>query len=96
MMEFDYYNDLAGEPFENYYKFVREVADEDSELCTTAQANLEKGIYSVGCLNPEKETGVSCKLDPGPNLYDIARAQTNSDRLSRKSLGHRPGRAREG
>lgn len=61
-MEFDYYNTITGEPFEEYYKFVREVADEDTELCTRAQANLEKGIYSIGCLNPEKETGVSCEL----------------------------------
>lgn len=59
-MEFDYYNDVAAdtEEFEDYYRFVRQVADEDGELCENAQANLEKGIYSQGCLNPEKETGV--------------------------------------
>ncbi len=57
-MEFDYYNDLTGAKFEEYYRFVREVADEDSELCELTQSNLEKGVYTEGCLNPEKEGGV--------------------------------------
>lgn len=60
-MEFDYYNDNSADEFEEYYKFVRQVADEDGELCENAQANLEKGIYFQGCLNPAKETGVSRK-----------------------------------
>ena len=60
-MEFDYYNELTGEAFEKYYKFVRQVADEDYELCERAQQNLEKGIYVKGCLNPNKESGVSSK-----------------------------------
>lgn len=62
-MEFDYYNDNSADEFEVYYKFVREVADEDGELCENAQANLEKGIYSQGILNPVKETGVSRKCN---------------------------------
>jgi hypothetical protein len=60
-MEFDYYHIESGEKFEDYYKFVRQVAIEDFELCEKAQANLEKGIYSEGILNPIKETGVACK-----------------------------------
>ena len=58
-MEFDYYNLKDGEEFEEYFKFVRKVAMEDYELCEGAQGNLERGIYSQGVLNPEKETGVA-------------------------------------
>ncbi|KAF2466874.1 Bet v1-like protein [Lindgomyces ingoldianus] len=58
-MEFDYYHQSSGEKFEEYFKFVRQVAMEDFELCEKAQENLEKGVYSEGILNPEKETGVA-------------------------------------
>lgn len=58
-MEFDYYHEATGDEFEEYYRFVRRVADEDSELCEKAQANLEKGIYTKGRLNPLKEAGVA-------------------------------------
>ena len=47
-MEFDYYNVDSGEKFEDYYKFVRQVALEDFELCEKAQYNLEKGVYAEG------------------------------------------------
>lgn len=47
-MEFDYYNVDSGEKFEEYYKFVRQVAIEDYELCENAQYNLEKGVYAEG------------------------------------------------
>ena len=57
-MEFDYYHEKDGEEFEDYFTFVRKVAMEDYELCETAQANLEKGVYSQGVLNPKKEGGV--------------------------------------
>lgn len=57
-MEFDYYHEKDGEEFEEYFKFVRKVAMEDYELCETAQANLEKGVYCQGVLNPKKEAGV--------------------------------------
>jgi hypothetical protein len=60
-MEFDYYHMESGDKFEEYYKFVRQVAMEDYELCEKAQENLEKGIYSEGILNPIKETGVACE-----------------------------------
>lgn len=60
-MEFDYYNVASGQGFEDYYKFVRQVAIEDFDLCENAQYNLEKGIYAEGILNPVKETGVACK-----------------------------------
>lgn len=61
-MEFDYYHMETGEKFEEYFRFVRQVAMEDYELCEKAQENLEKGVYREGILNPEKESGVSCKL----------------------------------
>ena len=64
-MEFDYFNTADGEAFEDYYKFVRQVANEDFELCETAQYNLEKGIYAEGVLNPAKENGVACKYHSG-------------------------------
>lgn len=57
-MEFDYYHTESGDKFEEYFKFVRQVAIEDFELCEKAQENLEKGIYTEGILNPVKETGV--------------------------------------
>ncbi|CAO2658553.1 Nn.00g062760.m01.CDS01 [Neocucurbitaria sp. VM-36] len=58
-MEFDYYHRETGDKFEEYFKFVRQVAMEDYELCEKAQENLERGIYSAGILNPVKETGVA-------------------------------------
>jgi hypothetical protein len=58
-MEFDYYHSGTDAEFEEYYKFVRQVALEDFELCEKAQANLEKGVYSEGILNPNKENGVA-------------------------------------
>ncbi|KAI1343238.1 hypothetical protein F5Y15DRAFT_228411 [Xylariaceae sp. FL0016] len=58
-MEFDYYNEKDGEAFEEYFRFVRKVAIEDYELCEKAQANLERGVYCQGVLNPLKENGVS-------------------------------------
>ena len=42
-----------------YFKFVRQVATEDFELCEIAQENLERGVYSEGILNPVKENGVA-------------------------------------
>jgi len=65
-MEFDYYHLESGEKFEEYFKFVRQVAMEDYELCEKAQENLEKGIYAEGILNPVKETGVVCKFHAHP------------------------------
>lgn len=58
-MEFDYYHSGTQEEFEEYYKFVRQVAMEDFELCEKAQENLERGIYGEGILNPIKENGVA-------------------------------------
>lgn len=57
-MEFDYFFNGNDEDFEEYYQFVRQVAFEDYELCERAQENLEKGVYSTGILNPNKENGV--------------------------------------
>jgi len=61
-MEFDYFNVEEGEKFEEYYRFVRQVAIEDYELCEVAQKNLERGVYAEGVLNPVKETGVVCEF----------------------------------
>jgi hypothetical protein len=73
-MEFDYYNLETGDKFEEYFKFVRTVAMEDYELCEKAQENLEKGVYSEGILNPEKETGVACEfLSPSIGPADLLR-----------------------
>jgi hypothetical protein len=58
-MEFDYYHSGSEEEFGEYFKFVRQVAMEDFELCERAQSNLEAGVYSEGVLNPKKENGVS-------------------------------------
>jgi hypothetical protein len=69
-MEFDYYHLAEGERFEEYFKFVRQVAMEDYELCEKAQDNLARGVYHEGILNPEKENGVSCKLSPSSTSLD--------------------------
>jgi len=58
-MEFDYYHKGTSEEFDEYFKFVRQVALEDFELCEKAQTNLELGIYGEGILNPNKENGVA-------------------------------------
>ncbi|KAF2840753.1 hypothetical protein M501DRAFT_1001781 [Patellaria atrata CBS 101060] len=58
-MEFDYYHLETGDKFEDYFKFVRQVAMEDFELCEKAQDNLQNGIYTEGILNSVKETGVA-------------------------------------
>ncbi|OJJ43194.1 hypothetical protein ASPZODRAFT_136386 [Penicilliopsis zonata CBS 506.65] len=57
-MEFDYYHREDGEAFNKYFKFVRQVALEDYELCESAQENLQRGVYSEGILHPERENGV--------------------------------------
>jgi hypothetical protein len=57
-MEFDYYHNGTEEEFEEYFKFVRQVAVEDFELCEKAQQGLEGGVYGEGILNPVKENGV--------------------------------------
>ena len=58
-MEFDYYHSGTEAEFAEYYKFVRQVATEDFDLCEKAQENLERGIYGEGILNPIKENGVA-------------------------------------
>jgi hypothetical protein len=79
-MEFDYYHLAEGEKFEEYFKFVRQVAMEDFELCEKAQDNLAKGVYHEGILNPEKENGVSCEFSRSTSSsFDIF--DTNFRRL---------------
>lgn len=57
-MEFDYYHSGTEAEFEQYFKFVRQVALEDFELCEKVQEGLQAGIYEEGVLNPMKENGV--------------------------------------
>jgi Ring hydroxylating alpha subunit (catalytic domain) len=59
IMEFDYYHAGTDAEFEDYFRFVRQVALEDFELCEKAQGNLERGIYGEGILNPMRENGVT-------------------------------------
>lgn len=85
-MEFDYFHMQEGEPFEEYYRFVRQVALEDFELCERAQENLERGVYAEGILNPDKETGVACKsLHPPCSRYS-AREWRTSLIVSRQTI----------
>ncbi|CUM64856.1 uncharacterized protein PRCAT00002471001 [Priceomyces carsonii] len=57
-MEFDYFFEGLDDEFEEYYHFVRQVAEEDRDLCEAVQINLKTGKYHQGILNPIKETGV--------------------------------------
>ncbi|KAL5364778.1 hypothetical protein BJX96DRAFT_188066 [Aspergillus floccosus] len=83
-MEFDYYHVESGEKFEEYYKFVRQVAMEDYELCEKAQDNLTKGVYSEGILNPSKENGVSYYQD---RVFELVCEQHAADtRLEMETL----------
>ncbi|KAF2161491.1 hypothetical protein M409DRAFT_28220 [Zasmidium cellare ATCC 36951] len=86
-MEFDYYNVEEGEKFEEYYKFVRQVAIEDYGLCEKAQSNLERGIYAEGILNPVKETGVAYYQQ---RVLEMVLSQHHEDKQNKKNLQHRP------
>lgn len=55
----EFHHQGTDQEFEEYFKFVRQVAIEDFELCEKAQKNLETGVYAEGILNPNKENGVS-------------------------------------
>jgi len=57
-MEFEYFFSGTDEEFEKYYKFARQVATEDQDLCEACQRNLQVGMYRGGILNPSKENGV--------------------------------------
>ncbi|KAF2490801.1 Bet v1-like protein [Lophium mytilinum] len=76
-MEFDYYHEKDGDKFEHYFKFVRQVAMEDYELCEKAQENLEKGVYAEGILNPIKETGVVFYQQ---RVFDLVCTQHETDK----------------
>ncbi|KAJ5757359.1 uncharacterized protein N7511_006053 [Penicillium nucicola] len=78
-MEFDYYHLAEGEKFEEYFKFVRQVALEDFELCEKAQDNLAKGVYHEGILNPDKENGVSYYQR---RVFDMVCEQHATDRAA--------------
>ncbi|KAJ5203874.1 uncharacterized protein N7498_004753 [Penicillium cinerascens] len=80
-MEFDYYHLESGEKFEEYFKFVRQVAMEDFELCEKAQDNLAKGVYHEGILNPEKENGVSYYQQ---RVFQMVCEQHETDRMAKR------------
>ncbi|KAM5343650.1 hypothetical protein ACJ41O_012187 [Fusarium nematophilum] len=63
VMDFDYYHVAPADSaeFKEYFRFTRNVALEDKELCEKAQENLNAGIYTAGILNPNKENGVLWK-----------------------------------
>ncbi|GAB1206965.1 hypothetical protein APSETT445_005668 [Aspergillus pseudonomiae] len=82
-MEFDYYHMESGEKFKEYYKFVRQVAMEDFELCEKAQDNLGRGVYSEGILNPEKENGVSFYQD---RVFELVCQQHAADQIAEESV----------
>jgi Ring hydroxylating alpha subunit (catalytic domain) len=77
-MEFDYYHLEDGEAFEEYFKFVRQVAMEDFELCEKAHGNLMRGVYSSGILNPAKETGVAREFRRSCGLEKANNSRTNT------------------
>ncbi|KAF2256496.1 Bet v1-like protein [Trematosphaeria pertusa] len=88
-MEFDYYHLESGDKFEEYFKFVRQVAMEDYELCEKAQENLEKGIYAEGILNPVKETGVAYYQQRVMHLVCAQHeTETESESRARDDDGH--------
>ncbi|KAG5303360.1 hypothetical protein I7I50_10105 [Histoplasma capsulatum G186AR] len=78
-MEFDYYHLESGEKFEEYFKFVRQVAMEDYELCERAQGNLQNGVYNEGILNPVKETGVAYYQS---RVFDLVTEQHRLEKAS--------------
>ncbi|GKZ51890.1 hypothetical protein AbraIFM66951_007999 [Aspergillus brasiliensis] len=71
----------SGGKFDEYFKFVRQVAMEDYELCEKAQDNLTKGIYTEGILNPEKESGVSYYQD---RVFELVCQQHAAERRERE------------
>ncbi|KAK2751839.1 hypothetical protein FQN55_009282 [Onygenales sp. PD_40] len=79
-MEFDYYHLESGDKFEEYFKFVRQVAMEDYELCEKAQENLQKGVYNEGILNPVKETGVAYYQN---RVFDLVTEQHKAEKVLR-------------
>jgi hypothetical protein len=85
-MEFDYYHQGSDEEFEEYFKFVRQVAMEDFELCEKAQMNLERGVYVEGILNPNKENGVEFYQQRVRKLVYQQHAEEERIKLSQSDL----------
>jgi phenylpropionate dioxygenase-like ring-hydroxylating dioxygenase large terminal subunit len=50
--------DFSTEEAEKFFSFVKDITDEDIELCEQVQRNLETGLFPQGSLHPEKENGV--------------------------------------
>jgi len=89
-MEFDYYHSGTDEEFEEYFKFVRQVALEDFELCEKAQENLETGIYGEGILNPVKENGVAYYQQHVRELVHAQHAKEKREREIKKGIEFPP------
>jgi hypothetical protein len=83
-MEFDYYHSGTEGEFEEYFKFVRQVAMEDFELCEKAQENLERGVYGEGILNPVKENGVLFYQQRVRKLVWEQHGREKAERLARE------------
>ncbi|KAM0555895.1 hypothetical protein ACHAPJ_006297 [Fusarium lateritium] len=86
IMEFDYYHTApcGSEEFEEYYRFTRNVALEDIELCENTQGNLNVGIYTEGILNPKKENGVMYYQG---QVLEMCSAQYEKDKSELESSG---------
>lgn len=84
IIEFDYYHeaDAGSKEFEVYFNFTRIVALEDLELSERAQMNLNIGIYIEGLLNPNKENGISCKLQISKTTCAVAEFDFRSSNSS--------------
>jgi hypothetical protein len=68
-----YFEESASEvDKEEFYRWSREVDQEDWELCFKTQKNLNGGVYSSGTLHPVQENGVLRKS------YFILRCQLRS------------------
>lgn len=63
ILEYDIYGKKGAHPQEidDFITFLKEVEQEDYDLCTATQKNLKAGVYLSGHLHPIKENGVLCK-----------------------------------
>jgi Ring hydroxylating alpha subunit (catalytic domain) len=63
LLEYDIYNRKGAHPSEikNFIEFLKEVEQEDFDLCEATQKNLNSGVYMSGPLHPVKENGVLCE-----------------------------------
>lgn len=77
-------HDSAGdEIFKATMEFYAQVLDEDKELCESAQANLEAGVFVSGELHPDKErVSAPTEFNCQPLTNFVYRDQSTSRTLS--------------